>query len=130
MLRYFRTADAALYESIRLQLDAAWGHPNAETKTETCIDPAAVAPRDSHGRILLAVRPEFCEFAAVAAMLPSLLAGGVVEEIDASEYQPVVDTPEPTAPASSPTLSPTAAPSGGGTLAPGVAPSLGGAIRR
>ena len=36
----------------------------------------------------------------------------------------------PTAPASSPTLSPTAAPSGGGTLAPGVAPSLGGAIRR
>lgn len=40
------------------------------------------------------------------------------------------DQPEPTAPASSPTLSPTAAPSGGGTLAPGVAPSLGGAIRR
>lgn len=40
------------------------------------------------------------------------------------------DTPEPTAPASSPTLSPTAAPSGGGTLAPGVAPSLGGAIVR
>lgn len=40
------------------------------------------------------------------------------------------DQPEPTAPASSPTLSPTAAPSGGGMLAPGVAPSLGGAIRR
>ena len=40
------------------------------------------------------------------------------------------DTPEPTAPASSPTLSPALAPSGGGTLAPGVAPSLGGAIVR
>jgi hypothetical protein len=40
------------------------------------------------------------------------------------------DPPEPTAPASSPTLSPAAAPSGGGTLAPGVAPSLGGAIVR
>lgn len=89
MLRYFRTADAALYESIRLQLDAAWGHPNAETKTETCIDPAAVAPRDSHGRILLAVRPEFCAFPAVAALLPQLLSSGAVQEIDAADYRPV-----------------------------------------
>ena len=86
MNRYFRIPSDANYEALRLQLDAAFGHvtPN------TCVDPAAVAPRDSQGRILLAVRVEFCEFAAVAAMLPSLLAGGVVEEINASEYQPVV----------------------------------------
>lgn len=89
MQRYFRTADADLYESIRLQLDAAWGHPTPDGRTVTCIDPAAVAPRDAAGRILLAVRPEFCEYEHVSAMLPPLLASGAVEEIAASEYQPV-----------------------------------------
>jgi hypothetical protein len=29
--RYFRTADASMYEQIRLGLDAAWGHPTAGT---------------------------------------------------------------------------------------------------
>jgi hypothetical protein len=84
--RYFRTADAAIYEQVRLGLDAAWGHQ----PPTTCIDPAAVAPRDSQGRILLAVRPEFAAFDAVAAMLPNLLASGAVEEITAGEYLPVV----------------------------------------
>lgn len=84
--RYFRTADEALYEQVRLGLDAAWGHPSVGTIT--CIDPAAVAPRDAQGRILLAVKPEFTEFPAAAAMLPQLLASGAVEEITASEYQP------------------------------------------
>jgi len=83
--RYFRTADASMYEQIRLGLDAAWGHPTAGTVT--CIDPAAVAPHDAQGRILLAVRPEFCEFHAAATMLPGLLASGAVEEITAAEYQ-------------------------------------------
>ena len=87
MNRFFRIPSDANYEALRLQLDAAFGH----VPPTTCVDPAAVAPRDSQGRILLAVRVEFCEFDAVAAMLPSLLAGGIVEEIDASEYQPVVD---------------------------------------
>ena len=82
--RYFRTADATLYEQVRLGLDAAWGH----VSPTTCIDPAAVAPRDSKGRILLAVRVDFCEFDAAAAILPGLLASGAVEEITAAEYQP------------------------------------------
>lgn len=86
-MRYFRTADADLYESIRLQLDAAWGHPNADTVT--CIDPVAVAPRDAAGRVLLAVNDEFCTYEAVAAVLPSLIDSGAVEEIDAAAYQPV-----------------------------------------
>jgi hypothetical protein len=85
MNRYFRITSDAMYEQVRLSLDAAWGH----VPPETCVDPAAVAPRDSQGRILLAVRPEFLAFAAVAEMLPQLLASGAVEEIDASEYQPV-----------------------------------------
>jgi len=89
-MRYFRTADAALYESIRLQLDVAWGHPTPDGKTLTCFDPAAVAPRDDQGRILLAVDDAFCGYDAVAAVLPSLLASGSVEEVAAGEYLPVV----------------------------------------
>lgn len=87
-MRYFRCdASDAAYEQIRLTLDAAWGHPNAETKTVTCIDPAAVAPRDAQGRIVLAVQDAFCEYSVAVEMLPQLLAGGVVAEITAEEYR-------------------------------------------
>ena len=86
MTRYFRTADAGLYESIRLQLDAAWGHPTPDGQTVTCIDPAAVAPRDAQGRILLAVQPSFVAYEPAATLLPQLLASGAVEEITAAEY--------------------------------------------
>lgn len=89
-MRFFRTSDAALYETVRLQLDAAWGHPTPDGRTLTCFDPVAVAPRDAAGRILLATNDAFCEFAAVAGVLPSLLASGAVEEITAADYQPVV----------------------------------------
>ena len=91
--RYFRTADEALYEQIRIGLDAAWGHPNAGTVT--CIDPAAVAPRDAQGSVLLAVNDEFCQYEAVAAMLPQLLASGAVEEIDEATYRAAVQPQEP-----------------------------------
>jgi hypothetical protein len=83
MSRFFRTSDDAVYEQVRLGLDAAWGH----VPPETCVDPAADAPRDSQGRILLAVRPEFVAFDAVAAMLPDLLSSGAVEEIDEATYR-------------------------------------------
>lgn len=88
-MRFFRTADAALYESIRLQLDAAWGHPTPDGRTVTCFDPVAVAPRDSAGRVLLAVNDEFCEWPEVAAVLPGLLASGAVQEVTAADYKPV-----------------------------------------
>jgi hypothetical protein len=89
-MRCFRTADAALYESIRLQLDAAWGHPTPDGKTLTCFDPAAVAPRDDAGRLLLAVHDEFVTWEPAATLLPQLLASGAVEEIDAAAYQAVI----------------------------------------
>jgi hypothetical protein len=92
-MKYYRTADAALYESIRLQLDAAWGHPTADGKTLTCFDPAAVAPRDAAGRLLLAVREEFATWEPAATLLPQLLASGAVEEIDAAAYEPVALLP-------------------------------------
>jgi hypothetical protein len=89
MQRFFRTADADLYESIRLQLDAAWGHPTPDGRTLTCIAQAVAAPRDAEGRILLAVREEFATWEPAATLLPQLLASGAVEEIDADEYLPV-----------------------------------------
>jgi hypothetical protein len=88
--RFFRTADAALYEQVRLGLDAAWGHQ----PPTTCIDPAADAPRDADGRIVLAVDVAFAEFPAAAAILPDLLASGAVEEIDRATYMAVVNPAE------------------------------------
>lgn len=94
-MRYFRTADAEAYEGIRLQLDVAWGHPTQDGQTLTCIEPAATAPRDSQGRILLAVKEEFATWEPAATLLPQILASGVVEEITATEYLPVDDTARP-----------------------------------
>ena len=87
--RFFRTADASQYDAIRLQLDAAWGH----VAPTTCITPAADAPRDEAGRIVLAVDDAFCAFPAVAEVLPGLLASGAVEEIDEAAYFAAVNRP-------------------------------------
>jgi hypothetical protein len=92
--RYFRTADGDLYESIRLQLDAAWGHPTPDGRTLTCFDPASVAPRDEDGRILLAVREEFATWEPAATLLPQLLASGAVVEITEADYRAVVNPAE------------------------------------
>jgi len=92
--QYFRTANSELYETIRLQLDAAWGHPTPDGRTLTCIQPAASAPRDSEGRILLAVQADFVTYEPVASILPELLAGGSVEEIDEAAYQSAINPPQ------------------------------------
>lgn len=84
MNRYYRIKSDDLYEQTRLALDAAFGHP--AVRATTCIDPAAVAPRDTQGNILLSVREDWLSWDAVAAMLPQLLASGVVEEISEAAY--------------------------------------------
>ena len=89
-MRYFRTVSDAVYEQSRLTLDAAWGLPN-QKGTVTCIDPAAKAPRDANGAIVLAVMDEFCEFTVAIDLLPQLLASGLVEEIDEPTYRAVVN---------------------------------------
>jgi hypothetical protein len=94
-MRFLRTADAALYESIRLQLDAAWGHPTPDGRTVTCFDPAAVAPRDTSGRLLLAVNEEFTTWEPAATLLPQLLASGAVEEITEAAYADALPRPTP-----------------------------------
>ena len=92
MNRCFRVHNDAVYENVRASLDVAWGH----VPPVTCVDPAEIAPRDGQGRILLAVRPEFCEYEAVAVMLPQLLASGAVQEITEAEYRAAL--PQPTLP--------------------------------
>lgn len=87
-MRFFR-ANETVYEQARAALDAAWNLPN-DKGTITCIEPAATAPRDSHGRILLAVNDEFCEYPEAAALLPELLSIGAVQEIDAATYTAAV----------------------------------------
>jgi hypothetical protein len=81
--RFFRSS-VAVYETMRTQLDAAFGYPDGTT--ETVWRPAASAVRDGQGRCLLAVHATSCERPAVAAVLPGLIAGGQVEEIDAATY--------------------------------------------
>lgn len=90
----FFAADVPTYEHIRSVLDSAWGLPNTRG-TITCLRPAADnAPRDSAGRVLCGVSPEWCSWEPAATLLPQLLASGVVEEIDEATYmaavQPVV----------------------------------------
>ena len=89
-MRYFRTSDASVYEQARAMLDAAWSLPAHGC---TCITPAASAPRDSAGRIVLAVHDEFCTYSVAADLLPPLLASGDVEEIDAETYSAAVAAP-------------------------------------
>jgi hypothetical protein len=87
--RFFRTQSDAVYEQARLTLDETWGH----VPPTTCIEPAATAPRDLQGRIVLAVNDEFCAYSVAAELLPQLLASGAVEEIDAATYMAAVSQP-------------------------------------
>lgn len=88
-MRFFRST-AAVYESIRSQLDAAWGYPNAETKTLTAIPPVGELPTDQQGRVYLAISAEYCDYILPSQMLPELLASGAVEEIDAAAFAAVL----------------------------------------
>lgn len=83
--RYFRAASDDVYESVRVGLNTKWMLPN-ELGTVTCFSPAATGLRDSNGLLVLAVESAWCEHPDVDAVLPDLLAGGVIQEIDRSEY--------------------------------------------
>lgn len=86
-MRYFCTDSDQAYEQARLALDQAWGH----AEPVTCIDPAAVAPRDAEGRIVLAVNDEFVEYPAASQMLGYMLGVGAAVEITAAEYAAAVN---------------------------------------
>jgi hypothetical protein len=88
-MRYFR-ATPAVYSDICVQLDAAYGYPNAETKTERALPLVAELPSDDQGRVYLAVSAQYCEYNLPAEMLPQLIAAGLVEELTAEEYAAVI----------------------------------------
>ena len=90
-MRYFRTTPA-VYAGICSQLDAAYGYPNAETKTERTLPLAADLPADGQGRVYLAVDAAYCDYILPGEMLPQLLATGAVEEVDAATYAAVLPT--------------------------------------
>jgi hypothetical protein len=93
-MRYFRSL-LAVYVDICRQLDAAYGYPNAETKTERALPLATDLPSDSQGRVYLAISANYCDFILPSQMLPALLATGDVEEITAAEYQAAIEQPIP-----------------------------------
>ena len=84
-MRYFRTTPA-VYAGICSQLDAAYGYPNAETKTDRTLPLASDLPADGQGRLYLAVDAAYCDYILPGEMLPQLLASGAVEEVDAATY--------------------------------------------
>ena len=89
MIRFFRAAPA-IYADICAQLDAAYGYPNAATKTERSLPLAADLPSDGQGRVYLAISAEYCDYNLPSELLPQLIAAGLVEEITAAQYAAVL----------------------------------------
>lgn len=87
--RYFRSTPA-VYADICAQLDAAYGYPNAATKTLRTLPLVADLPNDGQGRLYLAVSAAYCEYNLPSELLPQLIAAGLVEEITAAEYAAVM----------------------------------------
>jgi hypothetical protein len=89
LLRYFRSTPA-VYSDICDQLDAAYGYPNAETKTDRALPLVAELPSDDQGRVYLAVSAQYCDYNLPSEMLPQLIAAGLVDEITAEQYEAVM----------------------------------------
>ncbi len=94
-MRFFR-ASSQVYEAVRLGLDTLYGHPFRSDPanpdlitTESCMVPAATAPRDDKGRCLIGVSDEDADRPEVAGKIIQLTTAGIVEEIDQSEFNPV-----------------------------------------
>jgi len=90
-MRYFRSTPA-VYADICAQLDAAYGYPNAETKTLRTLPLAADLPSDTQGRVYLAISAEYCQYILPSEMLPELLASGAVNEVSEAEYRALLPT--------------------------------------
>jgi len=88
-MRYFR-ATPAVYADICAQLDAAYGYPNAETKTLRTLPLAADLPTDAEGLVYLMISAEYCDFILPGQLLPELLASGSVEEVTKAEHESLV----------------------------------------
>jgi hypothetical protein len=88
--RFFR-AQPEVYEAMRSQLDAAFGHPR--TGTETAFQPVSMAPKDASGLAYLGVWDFFCEWPQVASLLQAAMDAGVVAEIDEATFRSAAPSP-------------------------------------
>lgn len=86
MTRYFRSSQD-VYAAISAQLDAAYGYPNAATKTQSALPPVSELPTDGQGRVYVAISAEYCDYVLPSQLLPELLQSGTVEEIGQAEYE-------------------------------------------
>jgi len=80
----FFAADPDAYESLRAQVDAAWGYPTQYTQTS--VPPAAVQFRDPSGRCLIGLRLSWLSWEPVSSLVPQTIAAGLAEEITEAEY--------------------------------------------
>jgi hypothetical protein len=94
MIRFFRAAPA-IYADICAQLDAAYGYPNAATKTERSLPLPVDLPSDGQGRVYLAVSAAYCDYNLPSELLPQLIAAGLVDEITAEQYAAVLSNVGP-----------------------------------
>jgi hypothetical protein len=87
-MRYFRSTPAA-YTDICAELDAAYGYPNAGTKTDRALPFVSDLPHDEQGRVYLSVEAAFCQYELPAVLLPQLISAGAIEEITAEQFAAV-----------------------------------------
>jgi hypothetical protein len=85
-MRYFRSTES-VYQVVCSQLDAAYGYPNATTKTLRSLPLASELPHDSQQRVYIAIDADYCNYILPSELLPQLLASGAIEEITQSQYQ-------------------------------------------
>lgn len=81
--RFFK-APAAVYEAMRVQIDAAWGYP--EPLTLTSIPPANVQHKHADGDCIMGVRLDWLGWEPVATLIPQALASGMITEMTEAEY--------------------------------------------
>jgi hypothetical protein len=93
MTHRFLKAAPAVYESMRAEIDAAWGYPTAHT--QTCIPPASEQIKAADGDCIMGVKAEWCDWEPVATLLPQMLAAGMIDEISEAEYWAAMPQPAP-----------------------------------
>ena len=84
-MAFYALANDSVYESVRAQLDAAFGHP--KPGTVTCIAPVANALHDAQGRPIVALEYSQLAWPEVAAARDSLIANGYAVEITRADWE-------------------------------------------
>lgn len=85
-MRYFRIYSDEVYENFRAEIDSKLGYPTPDGITITSIEPAITAPRDTNGKVLLAMHSDFCHLEFVSIILSNSLLMGTIEEINRESY--------------------------------------------